>query len=193
MRDCRSSWQSFASHDSISARALEFTVLTAARTGEAIGATWDEIDAKAKVWTVPAQRMKASKPHRVPLSERVIDILKTLPRDDSGFLFIGGRAGKHLSNWAMLELLKGMNANGYTPHGFRSTFSDWARDRAAFPRDIIEMALAHTIKDKSEAAYRRGDALEKRGRLMTEWSRYCSSPLVKTGSNVRSLHGTGAA
>ena len=172
--------------DSLSAKALEFTILTASRTGEAIGACWDEIDLKAKVWTVPPERMKASRPHRVPLSDRVLAILETLPRDKSGFLW--ANAGRPLSNWAMLELLRGMNGNGLTVHGFRSSFSDWARERTGYPRDVIEMALAHAIKDKSEAAYRRGDAFEKRRRLMAEWVRYCESPAV-TGDMVVALHG----
>ena len=173
--------------DSISARALEFTILTATRTGEAIGARWDEIDLKAKVWAVPAERMKAGRPHRVPLSDRAVAILDELPRDDSNFVFLGAKVGAPISNMAMLELLRGMNGNGYTVHGFRSAFSDWARERTGYPRDVIEMALAHAIKDKSEAAYRRGDALEKRRRLMAEWAHYCELPAV-TGEVV-ALHG----
>ena len=157
--------------DSISARALEFTILTAARTNEAIGAMSDEIDLKAKVWTVPPERMKASRQHRVPLSDRVLAILEGLPRDGSEFVF-------PLSNMAMLQLLRGMNGKGLTVHGFRSTFSDWARERTGYPRDEIEMALAHAVKDKSEAAYRRGDALEKRRRLMADWARYCEELMV---------------
>ena len=174
--------------DSISARALEFTVLTAARTAEAIGATWNEIDLGEKVWTVPAERMKASRAHRVPLSDRAVEILEAVPREKSGFVFIGARAGKPLSNMAMLELLRGMRGHGLTVHGFRSTFSDWARERTAYPRDVVEMAIAHAIKDKSEAAYRRGDALPKRRRLMAEWARYCSSP-AQVSADVVALHG----
>jgi integrase len=170
--------------ESISARALEFTILTAVRTSEAINATWDEIE--GKVWTIPAERMKAGRPHRVPLSHRALGILEALPRDDSGFVFPGSR-GASISNMAMLQLLRGMNGNGLTVHGFRSSFSDWARERTGYPRDVIEMALAHAIKDKSEAAYRRGDALEKRRRLMAEWARYCESPAVT--AEVVALHG----
>lgn len=176
--------------DSISARALEFTILTAARTGEAIGARWKEIDLQAKVWTIPAERMKAGRPHRVPLSRRAVAIFEALPRDRSGFVFLGATGGKPLSNMAMLELLRGMNGDGLTVHGFRSTFSDWAREQTGYPRDVIEMALAHAIKDKSEAAYRRGDALEKRRRLMTDWARYCEEPVVAAlGDVVVALHG----
>jgi integrase len=165
------------SEDNISARALEFTILTAARTGEAIGARWDEIE--GNVWTVPASRMKGHREHRVPLSSRAMAILASLPRDDSGFIFPSPTEGKHISNMAMMELLKGMDGNGYTVHGFRSTFSDWARERTNYPRNVVEMALAHAIKDKTEAAYRRGDALPKRTLLMTEWGKFCSSPPVE--------------
>jgi integrase len=173
--------------DSISARSLELTILTAARTGEAIGARWDEIDLAEKVWTIPAERMKGARSHRVPLSDRLIAILDSLPRESSGFLFPGTKAGLSISNWAMLELLRGI-APGLTVHGFRSTFSDWARERTAYPRDVVEMALAHAIKDRSEAAYRRGDALDKRRRLMGEWARYCSSP-AHLSAGVVVLHG----
>jgi integrase len=175
-------------HNGISARALEFTILTAARTSEAIGAKWDEIDLEAKIWTVPPKRMKAGRQHRVPLSNRTVELLEALPRDTSGFVFIGASIGKPISNMAMLQLLRGMpGRDGLTVHGFRSTFSDWARERTAFPRDVVEMALAHAIRDKSEAAYRRGDALEKRRRLMAEWVGYCQSPAVN--AEVVALHG----
>ena len=166
--------------DSMSARCLEFTILTAARTQEAIGARWSEIDLDAGVWTIPAARMKAKRDHRVPLSHRVVDMLRGLTKKSGGLIF-------PLSNMAMLNLIKGMEGNGYTVHGFRSAFSDWARDRTGYARDVIEMALAHTIKDKSEAAYRRGDALDKRRRLMNEWARYCQSPAVS--ADVVALHG----
>jgi integrase len=158
-----------AVRDSISARGLEFLILTAARTGEVIGARWDEVDLKAKVWTVPADRMKSGRAHRVPLSDRAVTLLQALPRRGEHVFINGG--GKPISNMAMLELLKGMMP-GLTVHGFRSTFSDWARDRTHYPRDVIEQALAHVIKDKSEAAYRRGDALEKRRLLMAEWASF---------------------
>jgi integrase len=169
-----------------SARALEFCILTAARTAEVIGATWSEIDLDAGVWTIPAERMKAKKVHRVPLSDRALEILRNFsaPRK-VGHVFANG-GGKPLSNMAMLELLRGMAGNGYTVHGFRSAFSDWCRDRTAWPVDVVEMALAHTIKDKGERAYRRGDALEKHTRLMAEWSRYLEQP-ARAAGNVVSL------
>jgi integrase len=175
--------------ESISARALEFTILTAARTSEVIGAKWDEIDLKTAVWKVPAERMKSSRAHRVPLIKRAIAILEDTPRERGGYVFPGARAKAPLSNMAMLELLRGMRGDGITVHGFRSTFSDWARERTAYPRDVVEMALAHIIKDKSEAAYRRGDALEKRRRLMDEWAKYCSSPAQLSGDVVALRHG----
>ena len=155
--------------ESLSAKALEFTILTAVRTGETIGMVWSEIDFAAKTWTIPAERMKADREHRVPLSDRALAVLSSVPRNGSALVF-------PLSNAAMSELLKGTNGNGYTVHGFRSTFSDWARDCTAYSRDVVEMALAHTIKDKTEAAYRRGDALAKRARLMTEWAKFTEMP-----------------
>ena len=161
--------------DSVSARALEFAILTGARTSEILKATWEEIDTKTKVWTIPAERMKANKLHRVPLSDRAAEILKRLPRDDSGFVFAGSRVGHSLAANSLLKLLQRLRP-AVTVHGLRSSFRDWAGDRTAFPRDVIEMALAHTIKDKSEAAYRRGDALEKRRKLMEAWALYCSAP-----------------
>jgi integrase len=164
--------------ESVSARALEFTILTAARTNEAIGARWDEID-DTGVWVIPAIRMKAKRDHRVPLCDRALAILRGLNKSPgTDFIFPGAKPGAALSNMAMLELLRGAAGNGFTVHGFRSAFSDWARDRTAYPRDLIEMALAHVIKDKSEAAYRRGDALDKRRRLMTEWARFCEAPIT---------------
>ena len=172
--------------NSVSARALEFAILTAARTGEVIGAKWSEIDLKAGVWTVPAERMKGSKEHQVPLSKRAIAILGDLPREKAGYVFPGAKAKAPLSNMAMLELLRGMSANGYSVHGFRSTFRDWAGDRTHYAREVIEHALAHQIKDKAEAAYRRSDALEKRRRLMEEWAKYCSSPAAS--AEVVALH-----
>ena len=167
--------------DSVSARALEFTILTAVRTSEAIGARWNEIDMDAGVWTIPAARMKAKRDHRVPLSDRAVEILRDIPhakgQHDHGFVFLNG-GGLPLSNMAMSELLKGMVPPARaTVHGFRSTFSDWARDCTNYRPDVIEQCLAHVIKNKSEAAYRRGDAIDKRRRLMDEWSKFCASPL----------------
>ena len=172
---------------STSARALELAILTATRTNEVIGAKWDEIDLKAKVWTIPADRMKASKEHTVPLSDRAIALLTSLERvKGEKHVFVGAKAGQGLSNMAMLEQLRGLAGNGYTVHGFRSTFRDWAGDRTNFARDVIEHALAHRIKDKAEAAYRRTDALEKRRKLMEAWARFCEAPVIE-GGNVKTL------
>jgi integrase len=171
-------------NESISAKALEFLILTAARTGEVIGATWEEVDLTEKVWTVGASRMKAGKEHRVPLSARAVKVLQSLPReDDNPYLFIGGKTGAPLSNMAMLELMKGMRP-GYVPHGFRSSLMDWAHERTAFPKVAIDLALAHTVGDKVEAAYRRGDLFEKRRRLMAEWARYCTSKPSDLGAVI---------
>jgi integrase len=178
--------QELRARDSLSARALEFCILTACRSGEVRGATWQEIDFDTKVWTVPGERTKSGRIHRVPLSESAIKLLSTLPQSNE-FVFPSTIPGQCLGRNVMIDLLKGMNGGGLTVHGFRSTFSDWARDRTAYPRDVVEQALAHAIKDKSEAAYRRGDALDKRRRLMQDWSRYCSSPVV-VASKVVALH-----
>jgi integrase len=161
-------------NNSVSARALEFTILTACRTNEVIGARWDdEIDRDAKVWTIPAGRMKAKKAHRVPLCHRALNILSSLPREDGNpFVFIGGATGKPLHSLAMLELFRTMRPD-LTVHGFRSTFRDWAAERTNFPREVVERAMAHTLRDKTEAAYQRGDLLDKRRPLMAEWARYC--------------------
>lgn len=159
----------------ISARALEFTILTAVRTGKSIGAQWSEFDLAGKIWTIPGVRMKSGRDHRVPLSDRTLAILTALPREGQ-FVFPGGKIGKPLSNMAMLELVRGIKGDGLTVHGFRSTFHDWAADRTAFANHVVEMALAHTVKDAVEAAYRRGDLFEKRARLMAEWARYCEAP-----------------
>jgi integrase len=158
-----------------SARALEFTIITAVRTGEAIGATWSEIDLGTKVWTIPPERMKAGREHRIPLSDRAIAVLETLPRKGE-YVFAGARESKPLSNMAMLELVRGMRGKGATVHGFRSTFRDWAAETTAYPHEMCEIALAHAVGNKVEAAYRRGDMMEKRRRLMSDWAEYCSQP-----------------
>jgi integrase len=161
---------------SISARALEWTVLCAARTGDTIGATWNEI--RDGHWIVPASRMKGRKgsrrrDHVVPLSDRALAILEALPTDGD-FIFPGASTGRGLSNMAMAETLKGL---GYpqTVHGFRSTFKDWCSEQTAYPNELSEMAMAHTVSDKVEAAYRRGDMREKRRQLMKDWAVFCES------------------
>jgi integrase len=158
---------------SVSARALEFTVLNASRTGEVIGAKWDEIDVDAKTWTISAGRMKSGRSHTVPLADRALDILASLPREGD-HLFMGARKTSPLSNMAMLELLRGMRGKGVTTHGMRSAFRDWAGNETNFPRELAEHALAHVIGDKAEQAYRRSDALARRRKLMDAWSAFCS-------------------
>jgi len=174
--------------DGISSKALELTILTAARTSDTIGARWKEIDLEAGEWTVSDGRHKTGKDFEIPLSKRAIEILGSLPRERGGYVFPGARAKQPLSNMAMLELLRGMRGDGLTVHGFRSSFRDWAGDRTNFAREVIEAAMSHQIKDKAEAAYRRSAALEKRRKLMEAWARYCESPPVKMG-NVAPFHG----
>lgn len=156
---------------SMSAWALQFTILTACRTGEVIGARWAEIDPQAAIWTIPAARMKAHREHRVPLSQQALDLLQSLPRMEGSDAVFWGARKPTISNMAMLELLRGMR-HGLTVHGFRSSFRDWAAEATAHPAEVVEMALAHTIQNQVEAAYRRGDLIEKRRELMREWAAY---------------------
>ncbi|MBN9051569.1 MAG: tyrosine-type recombinase/integrase [Rhizobiales bacterium] len=165
----------------VAARALEFAILTAARTGEVLGCTWAEIDLDAKLWIVPAERMKAGREHVVPLSPRAVEILEAMPTRE-GYVF-PGQGDKPLSTMAFLMLLRRMKRD-VTAHGFRSTFRDWAGDRSGFDRETVEFALAHGITDKAEAAYRRGTGLEKRTRLMTMWADYCQAPPSTTNNVV---------
>jgi integrase len=172
------------SRQGMAARALEFTALTAARTGEVLGARWREIDMTAKVWTVPGERMKAGRDHRVPLSDPALDVLeKVLPlalmadaaANPGAPVFPGPRRALPMSNMTMLMLLRRMKRDDLTAHGFRSTFSDWAAERTAYPREVVEMALAHAVENKVEAAYRRGDLFEKRRKLMEAWAAFCET------------------
>jgi integrase len=164
--------------EGISARALEFAILTAARSGEIRGATWGEIDLKAHLWTIPAERMKAGKEHRVPLPEQAIALLSALPRLLGNDLVFPATRGKQLSDMSLTAVLKRMDHPDLTQHGFRSTFRDWAGETTAYPREVIEHALAHQLKDKTEAAYQRGDLLAKRARLMADWGKYCDTVTV---------------
>ena len=177
--------------EGVSALALRFTVLTAARTGEAIGARWSEIDMTEKLWTVPATRMKAGREHRVPLSDAALDALREAgklradPKTD-GFVFPGGKAGNPLSNMSLLMLLRRMQREDLTAHGFRSTFRDWCAEATNYPREVAEAALAHMLRDKTEAAYQRADLMEKRRRLMGEWAAFCAMPAL--AGQVVTLH-----
>jgi integrase len=163
---------------SITALALEFCILTAARTGEVLGATWDEIDFAAKTWTIPAARMKAGKLHRVPLAPRALEILASLPRD--------GKALFPLTHTAMLELLRRMGRDDVTVHGFRSSFRDWASERTSYPEVVAEQALAHAVGSKVQRAYHRTDLFEKRRRLMADWATWCARP-IPTAATVTSI------
>ena len=165
---------SLQKRDAVTALALEFVILTAARSGEALGARWAEIDFQNAIWTVPAARMKAGRTHRVPLSRRALVIIKKLHAARTGeFIFPGQRPDKPLSGMAMEMILRRMKADGATVHGFRSSFRDWCGEVSTFPREVAEAALAHVAGDATERAYRRGDALEKRRELMEAWGAYC--------------------
>jgi integrase len=166
------------------AAALEFLILTAARTEEVIGACRSEIDFAAQIWTVSAERMKADRDHRVPLSRAAMKALERV-KDDGRFLFPGLKAGKRLSNAAMDAVLErmGYKSRPASVHGLRSTFRDWAAERTNFPRELPEAALAHTLEDKTEASYQRGDRLEKRRKMMEAWAAFCAKPAA-TGQVV---------
>jgi integrase len=175
------------------ARAMELAILTAARPGEVRGMTWGEVDFDAKIWTIPGKRMKAGKTHRVPLSDSAIRLLRQVRPEKvalSRLVFPGAVAGKPISDVSMIMTLRRMNKvpegnvapwrdpvrdELITVHGFRSTFRVWAGEQAAYPREVVESALAHTLKDKAEAAYQRSDFLERRRPLMTEWAEWCEA------------------
>jgi integrase len=184
---------SLRTREAIAARALEFLILTAARTGEVIGARWNEIDLLDKDWTVPGARMKARREHRDPLSPRALAILDEMQaarngNDDNAYVFPGPKPGTPLSNMAFLMLLRRMGLDDLTVHGFRATFKTWASERTSFQNEIAEAALAHIIGDKVEQAYRRGDLFEKRRRLMQQWVTFCTSaPVQRLESNVTPL------
>ncbi|MFP6743133.1 MAG: integrase arm-type DNA-binding domain-containing protein [Alphaproteobacteria bacterium] len=175
--------------DSTGARGLEFLILTATRTGEVIGARWDEVDFAEKIWTVPADRTKTRKVHRIPLSADALAVLQAMSEvRQSEFIFPGNRSGRPLSNMVFLQLLKRMD-RPVTAHGFRSSFRDWVAERTIYPNDVAEMALAHTVSDKVEAAYRRGELLDKRRHMMDDWAAFCSRPPMAKGETVVPLRG----
>ena len=159
--------------DGLAPRALELLILTASRTNEVISARWPEFDLQHAIWTIPAERMKAHREHRVPLSAPAVKLLRSLPRIRGNPHVFPGAANKALSNMALLEVLRRMERSDITVHGFRSTFRDWTAECTNFSREVCEMALAHVVSDEVEAAYRRGDLFDKRRQLMTDWSRYC--------------------
>lgn len=171
-------WEALAGQSGVAAAALRFTILTAARTNETIGATWAEIDLEKAEWTIPGARMKSGRDHRVPLSAAALAILRTqyAATEGKGFVFPGAKKGKPLSNMAMMETLRRMKRHDLTVHGFRSTFRDWAAEMTNYAGEVAEAALAHAVGDKVEAAYRRGDLFEKRRNLMDAWATFCLSP-----------------
>ena len=188
------------SREGMAARALEFAILTAARTAEVLGVTWGEINLDAQVWTIPAERMKAGREHRVPLSPAALAVLEAVrplalmrdgEPDAAAPVFPGPRRALPMSNMTLLMLLRRMKRDDLTAHGFRSTFSDWAAERTAYPREVVEMALAHAIENRVEAAYRRGDLFEKRRRLMESWGRFCYARIAT--DDVVSLPAASAA
>jgi integrase len=173
------------SQQSIAARALEFTILVAARTGEVIGARWSEFDVHNKTWIVPPERMKAHREHRVPLASRALAIIQEMQAfhgGDDAPVFAGGKGGRQFSKMAFLLLLQRMGRRDLTTHGFRATFKTWASEQTGFQSEIVEAALAHVIGGRVQQAYQRGDMFEKRTRLMSQWGKFCgklpSSPAV---------------
>ena len=175
--------------EAMAALALEFVILTATRTSELLGAKWGEVDLEKAIWTIPALRMKAGKEHRVPLSPRAIEILQTVKLKSSEWLFPSAKGGK-LSTMAMSMLLRRMKLD-CTVHGFRSAFRDWSAECTGYAHEVCEMALAHTIGNKAEAAYRRGDMFEKRARLMADWATYCDSN-GNAGASITPIRGVAA-
>jgi integrase len=177
--------------EAVAARALEFLILTITRTSETLGAKWDEIDFANWMWTIPTERMKAGREHRVPLSDAAVAVLDGMKAiRESDYIFPGQKRRKSLSNMAMLILLRRMGRGDLTAHGFRSSFRDWCAEQTNFPSEVAEMALAHAVGDKVEAAYRRGDLLDKRRRLMDEWSLFCTARA--TTAEVIPMRGRGA-
>jgi integrase len=166
------------------ARALEFAILTVARSGEVRGATWAEVDMDSAVWTIPAERMKAGREHRIPLSNVAMELIRSLPRIGESELLFPNTKGTKLSDMTLTAVLRRMS-RPITAHGFRSSFRDWAGETTAYPREAIEHALAHQLKDKAEAAYARGTLFDKRRRLMADWAAYCAAPSVRGGTVVQ--------
>jgi integrase len=175
--------------EGMGARALEFAILTAARSGEVRGATWSEIDLQDATWTIPASRMKMKREHRAALNAEAVTLLESLSR--TGDLVFPNTKGEKLSDMTLTAVLRRMNRSDITAHGFRSTFRDWCSERTNYPRDVAEMALAHAIGDKVEAAYRRGDLFEKRRRMMREWGKF--SGKVQVAGTVTPIKGKSVA
>jgi integrase len=172
---------SLRAREATAAKALEFLILTAARSAEVLQAEWSEIKLTDRMWIVPGFRMKASREHRVPLSEPAAAVLQRVRELDGRYVFPGPHTGRPLNSAALQAVLPRIGRGDITPHGFRSTFRDWAAEQTAYPNELLEIALAHTVPDKTEAAYRRGDMIEKRRRLMDDWATYGGMPSVTMG------------
>ena len=183
--DAASFFASLRTREGVATKALAFTALTAARSAETRGATWSEVDTDKALWTIPAARMKAGREHRVPLTDAALAVLRDVPRLDGNDLVFRAPRGGQLSDMALTAVMRRMSLTA-VPHGLRSTFSDWAAEKTNFPRDLVEMALAHVVKNKVERAYRHGDMLEKRGALMIAWSKFLETPVISAG-NVTTL------
>ena len=175
-----------AGQKTLGAEAIRFAILTAARTGEVLGMSWAEIDFDGSVWTVPAERMKTKREHRVPLSRAALALLREREKvtGGQGYVFPGKKAGKHLTNMVMLNTLARMGRGDITVHGFRSTFRDWVEETTNYAGTVAEAALAHVVGDKVEAAYRRGDLFEKRRKLMAAWATFCTTPAAERGKVI---------
>jgi integrase len=188
-RDVPAFMAALRAHDTVAAQALQFLVLTAARSSEVLGAQWSEIDFTDKTWTVPAGRMKGKREHRVPLSDAVLGLLKKLPREDGNpHVFMGRQPGAALSQWAMPWIMEHMGQRGHTTiHGFRSSFSTWAHEQTAHASHTIEISLAHNVGTEVERAYRRTDMIAKRRQLMEQWAWYCLSPKATVSGDVVAL------
>jgi integrase len=176
----------------VGARALRLAILTAARSGEVRGARWSEINRSAATWTVPAERMKGAREHRIPLSEPALDVLREMAearhsRDSEALVFPGRDARRPLSDMSLTAVLRRIGRGEITAHGFRSSFRDWAAETTAYPTELVEMALSHAVSNKVEAAYRRGDLFEKRRRLMDDWAAYCSTPSAPLSGDIVAL------
>jgi integrase len=184
VEDVSAFFQELEVKEGVSPVALRFLLLTAGRTSEIVKARWPEVDLDARVWTIPGARMKGGREHRVPLTDAAVALLKSLPREDgSDFIFVGGKEGSHLSNMALLELMRGMR-KGFVVHGLRSSFKSWASERTSYPNELSEMALAHVIKDKVERAYRRGDLLDRRRPMMDDWAKFLMTKASEAGTVI---------
>ena len=178
--------------EGVAARALELTILSGCRTGEVLGATWDEVDLPNRIWTIPPERMKSGRPHRVPLVRATEELLKRQVGQDAVFVFRGAREGKPLSTMAMLMILRRMNRTDLTVHGFRSSFRDWVAEETDYPSEMAEIALAHTVGTAVENAYRRSDLFERRRRLMADWAAWCATPRPATQRRTEETSGFSA-